>query len=119
MTAILITVHELREREDISDVPEEQLGIAPDLSVAEGQQGVQDQQELRGWEAIAERPPELSIERTSKGDHVGQGAYDIVRLGGSSGERWCPGRMRVVFTSSSRGGNLRGQTRWERSRSYG
>ena len=93
-----MAVPELRGRESTTDAPKEQIShIAPDLLTAEGEPGVQDKEESIGQGTTTEQPPEVIVKYTSEGDHVGQGARDTVKLGRSSGERWCPGDMRVVF----------------------
>ena len=89
MTIILIAVRVQRERKVISEAPKEQLDdIVPDLSAAEGEPGVQDQEELKGQRTVTEAQPGVLVENPSEVDHVGQDRHDTAQPGRSSGELW-------------------------------
>lgn len=72
----------LRKCQATSDSQKQQPPL--DLPSAAGREpGVQDQEERKDNETIAERPPEVHTEHGSEG---GQGLYE----GTPSGECWCP-----------------------------
>ncbi|KAF9642321.1 hypothetical protein BDM02DRAFT_2340052 [Thelephora ganbajun] len=95
ISTILIVLREREhERQVPSNAPNEKFSHnAPDLSSAERQSKVRNRVECEDQGRVVEQPPEAPPERISKDDHIGKGAYDTVRSGGSGGECRYPGSI--------------------------